>query len=608
MEPAMAQPAQSDLNSFIDFLYDGLDGYAYLAAKDPNSNDIDWLQEFFKFPEDRNKLETTIQAVSKTHEIYLSPVVYTGKRAIRENVKESNVVWTEFDGNATEEWKDIPGPSLIIQSSTEDHQHVYWKLDTPLQGPDAIEHITKRITYNYKADNSAWDATQVLRPPGTFNHKRGLNVTLKSRISVKYDSEIFNSLPEPPPDSQIIEWEVSSLPDAQDVVLRHTFPEDAVQLLKRDVQVGERSTAYMHLAYSLASGTAMTDVEMFVILKMADDMWGKFKKRRDRNARLSQIVSIARQKYPAPSELVTLGTDGNTALEDVANENDFHKSFALDYMTFLSIEVEFDWVVEGMLMDQGNMLMAGESGVGKTQVSLEFMKHIALGKDYLHYKIEEAKRIVFMSLEMGLPDLQFFMRKQDKILNDEERELLKQNLIIIPHGEAWPLNTKPGQDQLDRVLDHFRPEGLFVDSVGSAVIGDLNKQAVVQDFVNYNDRIRKNYGLFLWYIHHTRKPAPGQKGTNQSDIYGDQYLVNRATSSYILKRGKDKTIRIQNVKNRLAAEEADYYIKRDGETLTFTQVDKDVQATLNQFSEDSNDDDGDSTTSATDTAPGGFQL
>lgn len=557
------QPASSDLENFIEFLYEGLEGYIYLAAQIPGDK-TDWKQEFFHYPTEADRLASVIRAASKQFEVYLAPALYKEPTdGQRENFKVSNVVWTEFDGNAPD-WTDSKAgePSLIVQSSSETNQHVYWRLQSPITNPDTLEDINRRITYNLSADSSAWDCTQVLRPPEAYNHKRGLPVQLKVLRPVQYDTTLFDSLAPAPEQIDTSDWQISALPDVQDVILRHSFTEDVVQLLKKEKgEVKDRSVSLMNLAFGLCE-MGLKDNEIFVLLKMTDDRWEKFSKRKDQAKRLAHIITVARNKYP----------DSNSVEEQF--------TMAFGWQSFLDTEIEIDWAIEPMLMDQGAMLMVGPPGIGKTQISLQFMIHLALGKSFMHYKIPSPKKLLFLSLEMGHGELKQFMEKMNKDLTDAERLLLEDNLIIIPHGEPWYLNTEFGQTELIKWLDAVQPEGLFVDSVGSSIAGNISSDEVVQGLNAFNDRIRKKYGLFTWYLHHTRKAQQGSNGyVSQDDIYGNQYLFARATSSYGILPAKNSGIKVRNFKNRLHSTEEDYRIERT-ENLNFTKVNAEVDTLI----------------------------
>lgn len=552
----------SDLESFISFLFDGLEGYAYLAACDRKLTREDegfWTQQFFEYPAQREYLINTIERVNGVYDIYLAPALYSIEDAHREYVKVTNVVWTEFDGAAPDWSKTNAGigiPSYRIQSGLQGHEHVYWKLREPLEGADAIEQVTERITFNFRADSSAWDATQVLRPPDTVNHKRGgLAVRSIDYNSVLYDLSVFDVLAPPPPRAEI-NWKVGSLPEVQDVLLSYALGPDIQRLLKIPVdEVKDRSAGLMQLAYACCQ-LGMSDNEVFVLVRHLDSKWKKFTDRLDREKRLAQIVTIARNKYPESEKPeVTL-------------------LLQFQYQDFMDTEIEIDWVVEGMLMDRGSMLMTGPGGVGKTQISLQFAKHIALGKNYLHYKIGSPKKVAFISLEMGHPDLQIFLRAQDATLTASERALLQENLTIFPIGESWSMNTPVGQQLLVDRLELNEWVGVFTDSVGSAILGNINSQEVVQTYVNFVDRIRNKYGIFWWAIHHNRKKQPGQGHSTQDDVYGDQYLVNRATAVYSVLPGESGLLRVSNFKNRMSKKEKPYGLHRT-ENLDFTLVGSD---------------------------------
>lgn len=551
----MEQPATENnpLNEFLDFLYEGLEGYVYLAASNPKEEG-DWKQEFFKYPTERQKLVSTIRGASKSHEVYIGPALFSAASSLRSNFKVSNVVWTEFDGNAPD-WNDTNIPSLVVQSSGPNNQHVYWKLTEPVTNVDVLEDINRRITYNMSADASAWDANQVLRPPETTNYKNDpLPVGILSVSDNVYDIGVFEELA-PAPKQIEAEWELSEMPSPEDVILRYSFTPDMVMLLKKS-HVDDRSASLMNLAYGCAQ-MGLTNNEIMALLILKDDAWGKFKNRKDRLKRLSHIITVAKNKYPS-------------------EEEDWDSTFTLafGFQSFLDTDIEINWLIEPMLMEQGNMLLVGPSGVGKTQITLDILVNLALGKDFLHYKVPEAKKIILLSLEMGHGELKVFVKQRASVLTEEELALLETNLIIVPHGEPWFINTPQGQEQVLRLLEEYEPDGLVVDSIGSALNGNISSDEVVQPLTQFNDKIRKKYGMFTWYIHHIRKQSEGQQAT-QDDVYGNQYILNRSTSTYAVLRSKGDKIKVKNFKNRLAPREKDYFIERD-EHLIFHSPNEDV--------------------------------
>jgi hypothetical protein len=549
--------SNNELRSFLEFLYGGLDGYAYLATRNVQ-NPLEWNQSFYDVGADLVRMEKVILESPDTVDVFISPAVFKDKSSQKESFKASNVVWTEFDGNAPTEYEITP--SLRVRSSLPENQHVYWRLSEPISDIGVLENINRNITYSLNADLSAWDANQVLRPPGTVNRKRGLPVTIEVNTETSYHRNVFQGLPQAPEGVDSTGWTLGSVPNAEDVLLKYPFPPDAVRLLQKakdEVSTGDggRARSLVNLAH-ICCEMGLSDAECFAVLRFADDRWGKFKDRKDRNKRLSHIITVARNKHPYD------------------DSDDEPYAFAFDFVSFLDTDIEIDWVIEPMLMEQGSMLMVGPSGIGKTQISLQAMIHLALGRNWLHYKIDRPRKVLFLSLEMDHGSLKKFMEQMNNSLSMPDRELLKENFVVVPHGEPWPLNLPVGQENLIPLIEEYQPEGVFVDSIGSAIKGSLSKDEDVQELIDFNDKVRKRYGCFVWYIHHMRKSSNGgHTPSSQDDIYGNQYLLNRATSSYGILRGRDGLIKVRNFKNRLAPKEDDFLIKR-GDNLTFAEIDK----------------------------------
>lgn len=549
------------LDVFLQFLYEGLEGYVYIAASDRKKED-DWLQEFFSYPADLDKIKSTIRGASKSHEVYIAPAVFNSPSALRENFKASNVVWTEFDGNAPD-WNDVNIPSLIVQSSKKEHQHVYWRLDEPITDRSLIENINQRITYNLSADSSAWEANQVLRPPETWNYKRDLPVGNSTYSGNIYEPQVFIDSYAEPPIQITDDWSVVEIPDVDKIILKYAFSPDMVKLITATkAEVTDRSASLMNMAYAGAQ-INMANNEIMAILLLLDNRWEKFKGRRDQLKRLSHIVTIAKNKHP--------GT------ESYNDEEAFAISFG--WNTLLDTEFELNWVMEPFLMEQGSLLLVGPSGIGKTQVLMQFLIHLALGKDWLHYKTPEPKKVLWLSLEMGLGEVKHFAKAMQGGLTDEESALLEENFIIIPHGEPWALNTPEGQQLFNQFIELHEPQGIAIDSVGSAVRGNISSDEVVQPYTEYIDKTRNKYNIFWAHIHHMRKA--GDKAPNQDDVYGNQYLLNRSTSTYALLRAKNKSLRLRNFKSRLSPIEDDHFLERT-ENLNFKLLTEGIDNTIEE--------------------------
>jgi hypothetical protein len=153
MEPQVS--AVDDLDNFIDFLFQGSEGYAYVAAMPPGEPS-QWQQLFLHYPTELEQIKSTIRDTTEYGEVFISPALFktSNGRGEREDFKCSNVLWADFDGNAPEWDSLIKHPSMVIQSSEETRQHVYWRLQEPINDVNELDTLNHRIQIKYGAERS----------------------------------------------------------------------------------------------------------------------------------------------------------------------------------------------------------------------------------------------------------------------------------------------------------------------------------------------------------------------------------------------------------------------------------------------------------------------
>src|SRR5215207_9727904 len=100
-------------------------------------------------------------------EAYFCAHLLNARRRVKENAEAVATLWCELDGS------EIPNgelkPTAVVESSP-GHYHVYWRL-TEAISPEVAEQLNRRLARHVGADTSGFDLTQLLRVPGTVNHK-----------------------------------------------------------------------------------------------------------------------------------------------------------------------------------------------------------------------------------------------------------------------------------------------------------------------------------------------------------------------------------------------------------------------------------------------------
>lgn len=160
--------------------------YALVVAQEnPDGaadNEDTWHTFGFRWPKG---LAPAIKRIARSEQaganVYICPALYTSPNRLREHVAGSWVLWMDSDGNAPMTFDGpVPAPSIRVRTSSPRNIHDYWLLDEFLEDVDSLETGNRSITAFFGADASGWDATQLLRPPGTTNRKNGLPVRVLS--------------------------------------------------------------------------------------------------------------------------------------------------------------------------------------------------------------------------------------------------------------------------------------------------------------------------------------------------------------------------------------------------------------------------------------------
>jgi len=100
------------------------------------------------------------------------------------------------DGDGARVGNGIPEPTAVVQSSP-GREQFYWQLASAMP-PGEAELLNRLLSYAMGADESGWDLTQLMRVPGTRNHKYPETpivkiVTLREE---RYDTqELYAALP-----------------------------------------------------------------------------------------------------------------------------------------------------------------------------------------------------------------------------------------------------------------------------------------------------------------------------------------------------------------------------------------------------------------------------
>jgi len=555
-------PSIKKLEAFFDYIWgDAPTCSVGLAVKSQSGA---WGKAFFNWPEKKPEIIEYVKAqVGKQYDVWFHPAVFRrGSRSSDKiNVLGASVIWADFDGNAPDEWDlpSIPVPSVRVRTSAESNQHAYWKLDVFVDDLIRLESLNKYFTFVANADKTGWDANQLLRVPGTRNFKRGDEgqpVTIfhdnasaiYAENSIVVDRTQIN-------DAYDIEIDTTSIPSVIDLVAKYDLLPDTRDLLNKIVPDGQRAKAMLRLAYECAE-LGMQPEEMYSMLLHVDDKWGKYKTRADRKRRLISIISRAKSKVPKANDPLEVG-----GLLKETTEVNVKTLYTMSEL--MAADLKFDWKVTDLITSDGLAFIIADPGVGKSQMALRLCLSCATGRDWLGYKVAEPHKVLYLSLEMGAVSVKRILTPMLAGYTPLQRSMIDANFLIDPSNEPMDIEHPDTQKYIVNLIKEHRIQGIYIDSVGKIINGEISKELPIRAMNLILNKIRSKLDVYFVLIHHSRKSAPGSKNSTLSDTYGNVYLTVDASLVINLWRAPDtKAIEFRTVKNRFAEEQYPFHVIR----------------------------------------------
>lgn len=561
------------IGEFCDFLFGDEDGFVYLPSKDPVSDR--WFTDFLIWPANRKTVIQTIARLSKTREVYIAPALYNQPDIKLHDIKGASVIWADFDGNLPSidelDEKGSPFPTVRVKSSIAGHEHWYWKLDKFSTDIKFIQDTNRALAYALGADPSGWDIEQVLRPVGSFNHKRDVvPVELIGNTHNSYTAENFEEVPVAELNYSESDFDPRIIPDIDSVLLKYAWTKSEQELLKAKSGKPKRSSMLTKLGY-MCCEKGLNNSEVYAILAWVDERWGKFSKRANKKQCYIRLVDFVRQKRPYKEE---------SSSEDTPNTPETFKYRIRGFMTHYNSAENLEWIIPGLLHNSASMWFVGKSGSLKTALAMELGINLALGKSILSWEnnADRPLKLIMWSLEMGESEIKERQHVQVARHTSDELDQLEQNFLIYDDPDPLQL-FDPFQASIfkEAVLEH-KPDGLIIDSAQMSMSQDMSGEEQVKKSIRFLQELRHRHNFFTITIHHPRKDLAGVKAQKMtlSDLFGSQTMANSASTVIGMqlqdkKESEPQKIDLLHLKTRFSEIPADFTIQLNSEDFTFSR-------------------------------------
>lgn len=534
--------------------------------------------------------------VAQGHHVYFAPSNYKPGSLSKEkpNVRGSKFLWTDMDGNALEALanypKDLPKPTMRINTGPVGHEHWYWELDREYS-VEEFENINQRLTYELKADNGCWDASRVLRPIHTKNFKEKYLkppyslteypevYTLEDNGIVYDDLEVFDRVL--PSIRALQSEEISSLkelgklpPVAEVLAKYHWDDEHADLFINRSGKdlidskgKSNRDEAMFRLAMYCAE-QGMPDSAIYVVVDAFAKRTGKFDGRNDREKQLLKFVEKARAKHPS------------AAVDNVYGDNELKVVYT--FSELLNSDFELDWLIEDFIPRGTINFISAQSGIGKSRLSMQLAYACATGGKFLEWDIKDSLKSMYVSLEMDGPMLKHFSKGLAK---GKEVTPNWDNLLMVPVGESIALEDS---DFFERLIKEYEPDVMFIDALGSLTLEAIDEENA-KAINNKLKSLNKRYGITFVIIHHNRKDGQATKAEpDLNSVYGSQYVITDAAVVMTMHRINPDKTKLIMAKTRAVERPIDYVVMDSSSSFEFTVSDNEDEND-NPFSSNTKD-------------------
>lgn len=477
-------------------------------------------------------------------DVYFCPLPFKGPSRSEKKVTEIKCLWSDID-----EGNPKLNPSILWESSPGRLQGLWFLSGTPLNPGDG-KALNKALTYYMGADKGGWDLTQVLRVPGTKNHKYETTPVVRilqqedqlsyspSRVAkrIGFEFDDFNKEPVITHTNNLTFAKVFSK-------YRRKIPIKVRQLLtQKNVTTGNRSDIIWYLENKLHEAGLSPD-EIITLIKHS--AWNKYAGRHDEDERLKiELEKIIESKVEVPvEESVSKSVDEETS-EDLVVE-DYHDLMCAG-------DTSPGWLIKGFWLNRSHGIVAGEPKSFKSTVALDLAVSVASGKPFLDkYEVVNPGPVVYIQNENSTWIMKDRVNKisaskgvvgEIEILSDKRIDVsFAPNIpLYFVNQQSYLLTDPLHQQALESIIKKYKPALIVLDPLYLMFDGDINSAKELAPVLQWllDVRYRLNCGIMV--IHHWNKGGEGTRRGGQR-MLGSTTLHGWIESAWYLQTDSTET-------------------------------------------------------------------
>lgn len=465
--------------------------YFCLSTKPKRGNG--WQDHWFERSQISRRAINAFLADHRDHNIYFCPHGFSRKERKKDAAVPPTLLWADLDKADPRhiEWE----PTIAIESSPGRYVGL-WEIDD-----EADERLNQRLTYAIGADKGGWDLTQVLRCPGSLNHKYPDAPEARvlwddgPRWKVRDLKRELPTLPEPNGNG------ADHSDDAQAIYReyeRRMTPELRRELLNGKPTPGKRSDMCFKLGGDLVQkvGTSVHEATILV----AASPWNKFRGRRDEYNLIRRGIEKIIAKH------LDHKADNRG---DESDEDYFQFPPPLSEVE----EEEIDWLWWPYLARGELSILEGDPGLGKSYLAQIVALHFCDGKPLP--TIDRARKIRLKPQRVLAFDYENSAgsvtrpRLEDNGIERLDNFIQDEEVFTIDDPDAW--------ERVRRMIEHYKPALVIFDTLNSYIgKSDTYKASEAQQAFTHFRALAKDFHISVLVLRHLTK------GGKEKAIYRGQ--------------------------------------------------------------------------------------
>lgn len=457
------------------------------------------LREFFKkYPASR-------------YDLYFCPLSFNQRRRVKSVVNDINILWSDID-----EGKPKIKPTVLWESSPGRLQALWFLRGKSLE-PGSAESLNKSLSYYNGADKGGWDITQVLRIPGTRNHKYRaqpeVTITeidterlysagkLRRRMGTKEEKSREEITPQTASHEEILSKYRRSIP-----------PRIKRLLAQKHVDVGKRSDIIWYIENKL-NEVGLSPNEIITLIKHS--AWNKYKDRSDEDERLRKELE----------KIIESDTERHDMDEEEVDEQLFQGFTIESYSDVMSrIDSYPGWMVQDIWMNRSHGIVAGEPKSFKSTLALDLAVSVASGRPFLgEYEIVHSGPVLYIQNENARWIMKDRMGKisAHRGLLGKVHEINGKKIkvewspdipLFMVNQQSFLLSDPMHQKLLVKMIEEIKPVMIILDPLYLMFDGDVNSARELNPVLSWLLEIRYEYDCGVMLIHHYNKGNNSNSG------------------------------------------------------------------------------------------------